>query len=44
MRFDKDLGDKRCVAVVNFLFEFQLRPRDILGMKQTEHLRTAARA
>lgn len=41
IRFDKDLGNKRCVAVVNFLLELQLRPRNILGMKQTERPRTA---
>lgn len=44
MRFDKDLGNKRSVAVVNFLLEFQLRPRNILSVKQAEHLRTATRA
>lgn len=41
---DEDLGNKRRVAVVNFFFEFQLRPRDILGVKQSERLRSTARA
>lgn len=44
IRLNKDLGNKRCVAVVNFLLEFQLWPCNILGMKQSEHLKTAARA
>lgn len=44
MRLDKYLGNKRCVAVVNFLLEFQLWPCNVLGVEKTEHLRTAAGA
>lgn len=40
----EDLRNKRCVAVVNFFLEFQLRPCNILGMEQPEHLRATARA
>lgn len=41
---DEDLRNKWCVTVINFLLEFQLRPRHILGVQQSERLRTATRA
>lgn len=41
---DEDLGNKRRVAVVDFFLEFQLRPRNVLGLEQPEHVRAAARA
>lgn len=37
---DEDLGNKWCVAVVNFFLEFQLRPRNILRVEKAERLRT----
>lgn len=39
---DEDFGNKWCVAVVDFLLEFQLRPRDVLGMEQSERLRATS--
>ncbi len=41
---DEDLGNKWCVAVVNFFSEFQLRPCNVLGVEQSECLGTTARA
>lgn len=41
---DEDLGNKRRVAVVDFFPEFQLRPRNVPGLEQPEHVRAAARA
>lgn len=41
---DEDLGHKRCVAVINFFLEFQLRPGYILGVVESVRLRVTAGA
>lgn len=35
---DEDLGDEGHVVVVHLLLEFELRPRDVLGLQQPEGL------